>query len=66
MGTNQLMFGVMVDVINIVRKHADGIASIDLFVIPTFSFRLVYGLLNAEFVARLLTEALGWDSRRSS
>jgi transposase InsO family protein len=28
-----------------VRNHADGIASIDLFVVPTFSFRLLYGLL---------------------
>ena len=28
-----------------VRNHADGIASIDLFVVPTLSFRLLYGLL---------------------
>ena len=27
------------------RNHADGIASIDLFVVPTFSFRVLYGLL---------------------
>jgi hypothetical protein len=27
------------------RNHADGIATIDLFVVPTFSFRLLYGLL---------------------
>ena len=27
------------------RNHADGIASIDLFVVPTISFRLLYGLL---------------------
>jgi hypothetical protein len=27
------------------RNHADGIASIDLFVVPTISFRLRYGLL---------------------
>ncbi len=26
-------------------NHADGIASIDLFVVPTFSFRLLYGFL---------------------
>jgi hypothetical protein len=26
------------------RNHADGIASIDLFVVPTISFRLLYGL----------------------
>jgi hypothetical protein len=27
------------------RNHADGIASMDLFVFPTLSFRLLYGLL---------------------
>src|ERR1700730_1599605 len=27
------------------RNHADGIASLDLFVVPTISFRLPYGLL---------------------
>jgi hypothetical protein len=27
------------------RNHADGIASMDLFVVPTGSFRLLYGLL---------------------
>jgi transposase InsO family protein len=27
------------------RNHADGIAAIDLFVVPTVSFRLLYGLL---------------------
>jgi hypothetical protein len=27
------------------RNHADGITSIDLFVVPTISFRLLYGLL---------------------
>jgi hypothetical protein len=27
------------------RHHADGIAAIDLFVVPTISFRLLYGLL---------------------
>ena len=27
------------------RNHADGIATIDLFVVPTISFRLLYGLL---------------------
>src|SRR5437870_2490390 len=26
------------------RNHADGIASMDLFVVPTISFRLLYGL----------------------
>jgi hypothetical protein len=27
------------------RNHADGIASLDLFVVPTLSFRVLYGLL---------------------
>jgi hypothetical protein len=27
------------------RNHADGIAAKDLFVVPTISFRLLYGLL---------------------
>lgn len=27
------------------RNHANGIAAMDLFVVPTFSFRLLYGLL---------------------
>jgi transposase InsO family protein len=61
------------------RNHADGIASIDLFVVPTISFRLLYGLLiprndrrqilwlgvtahpTAEWIARQLTEAYGWE-----
>jgi transposase InsO family protein len=28
------------------RNHADGIVAMDLFVVPTISFRLLYGLLN--------------------
>ena len=61
------------------RNHADGIAAIDLFVVPTISFRLLYGLLilrhdrrrllwlgatthpTAEWIARQLIEACGWD-----
>jgi transposase InsO family protein len=61
------------------RKHADGIASMDLFVVPTISFRLLYGFLilhhgrreilwigttshpSAEWIARQLTEAFGWE-----
>jgi transposase InsO family protein len=61
------------------RNHADGIAAMDLFVVPTLSFRLPYGLLilnhgrrlilwlgvtahpTAEWMARQLTEACGWD-----
>ena len=56
-----------------------GIAAMDLFVVPTISFRLLYGLLilrhdrrrllwlettthpTAEWIARQLTEACGWD-----
>ena len=30
------------------HNHADGIASMDLFVVPTISFRLLYGLLILE------------------
>jgi Integrase core domain len=62
-----------------IRNHADGIASVDLFVVPTLSFRLLYGLLilwhsrrrilrlgvtanpTAEWIARQLTEACGWE-----
>jgi transposase InsO family protein len=62
------------------RNHADGIASVDLFVVPTLSYRLLYGLLvlrhrrrrimwlgvtanpTAEWIARQLTEAFGWEA----
>src|SRR5437016_2198096 len=61
------------------RNHTDGIASMDLFVVPTISFRLLYGFLilqhrrrvllwlgvtahpTAEWIARQLTEAYGWQ-----
>ena len=61
------------------RNHADGIASMDMFLVPTISFRLLYGLLilrhsrrellwlgvtahpSAEWIARQLTEAYGWQ-----
>jgi transposase InsO family protein len=61
------------------RNHADRIASMDLFVVPTLSFRLLYGFLilchgrrqilwlgvtahpTAEWVARQVTEACGWE-----
>jgi hypothetical protein len=29
----------------LLRNHADGVASMDLFVVPTISFRLLYGFL---------------------
>jgi hypothetical protein len=62
-----------------VHNHADAIASIDMFVVPTISFGLLYELLilrqsrrellwlgvtahpNAQWLARQLTEACGWD-----
>jgi transposase InsO family protein len=62
-----------------VRNHADGIAAMDMFVVPTVSFRLLYGLLilqharrellwlgvtahpSADWIARQLTEAYGWQ-----
>jgi transposase InsO family protein len=36
------------------RNHADGIAAIDLFVVPTVSFRLLYGLLILQHARREL------------
>ena len=36
------------------RNHADGIASMDLFVVPTISFRLLYGLLILQHGRRKL------------
>jgi len=60
-------------------NHADGILSTNLFVVPTISFRLLYGFLilrhgrrdlvwldvtatpSAEWIARQLTEAYGWQ-----
>jgi hypothetical protein len=60
-----------------VRNHADGITAMDLFVVPTVSFRLLYGLLimkhsrrrilwsdahpTAEWLANQLLEACGWE-----
>src|ERR1700752_2190858 len=34
------------------HNHADGIAAMDLFVVPTVSFRLLYGLLIVRHVRR--------------
>jgi transposase InsO family protein len=36
------------------RNHADGIASIDLFVVPTISFKLLYGLVILRHARRRL------------
>src|SRR5436309_14650022 len=36
------------------RNHADGIASMDLFVVPTISFRLLYGFLIMQHCRREL------------
>ena len=61
------------------RNHADGIAAMDLVVVPAISFKLLYGLVvmshdrrkilqlsttkhpSAEWIARQLTEAAGWE-----
>src|SRR5438270_716313 len=40
-------------------NHADGIASIDLFVVPTISFRLLYGLLVLRHVRRRILSLAG-------
>jgi hypothetical protein len=39
------------------RNHADGIASMDLFVVPTISFRLLYGFLILQHFRRQLCVA---------
>jgi hypothetical protein len=36
------------------RNHADGIASMDLFLVPTISFRLLYGFLILQHSRREL------------
>ena len=38
----------------LLRNHADGIASMDLFVVPTISFRLLYGFLILQHSRREL------------
>jgi transposase InsO family protein len=58
------------------RNHADGIAAMDMFVVPAISFRLLYGLLimghgrrhilwrhsaTAEWIANEVTEACRWE-----
>jgi len=39
---------------SLLYNHADGIASMDLFVVPTISFRLLYGLLILQHARREL------------
>src|ERR1700686_576550 len=41
----RLIFWTLVDLMRGLHNHADGIAAMDLFVVPTISFRLLYGLL---------------------
>ena len=36
------------------RNHADGIAAMDLFVVPTIGFRMLYGLVIVRLARRLL------------
>jgi hypothetical protein len=43
-------------------NHADGIASTDLFVVPTISFRLLYGLLLLHHHRR---QSCGWEGLRT-
>src|SRR5260221_2924987 len=47
------------------RNHADGIASMDLFVVPTISFRLLYGFLILQHCRRELL-LLGVTARPSA
>jgi hypothetical protein len=46
------------------RNHADGIASMDLFVVPTFSFKLLYGLLILRHAPHVMARCDGASHRR--
>jgi hypothetical protein len=48
------------------RNHADGITSMDLFVVPTISFQLLYGLLYClwQFWADCTTNTSGFNLRQ--
>ena len=55
------------------RNHANGIAAIDLFVVPTVNFKLLFGLVILRHDRRLLVHVGGtshptaeWISRQSS
>ena len=48
------------------RNHADGIAAMDLFVVPTISFRLLYGLLIDRKSTRLNSSHLAVSRMPSS
>src|ERR1700687_3533681 len=48
------------------RNHAPDIAAMDLFVVPTIGFKLLYGFVivridRRDLVARQITEAFPWD-----
>jgi hypothetical protein len=48
-----------------VRNHMEGIASIDLFVVPTIAFQLWFAVTcnpTAEWLAHQITETFPWDS----
>jgi hypothetical protein len=44
------------------RNHADGIAAMDLFMVPTLSFRLLYGLLTCGMTG---AGSYGWQPPRT-
>jgi hypothetical protein len=49
------------------HNHADGIAAMDLFVVPTISFRLLYRLLiMGQLIHRLGCAGLAWIVSRHS
>jgi transposase InsO family protein len=74
-----LKLGIEIGQTSVAKYMARHRSSMDLFVVPTLSFRLLYGLLilchgrrqslwlgvtarpSAEWIARQLTEACGWD-----
>jgi hypothetical protein len=61
---------------DVLSNHVDGIAAIDLFVLPTIAFQILYCLVivrherrlwvsfanpTAEWISRQVTEAFPWD-----
>jgi hypothetical protein len=47
----------------LLRNHAPNVAAMDLFIVPTIGFDLLYGLAHptAEWIARQITEAFPWN-----